>query len=216
MIHAGLEHSVIGRASENGIIKLNTVNIRDFSGNKHGHVDDYPYGGGVGMVMQAKPIYDAYMSIRPLLSENTPFIYLSPQGAPFKQAKAQQLSAEKDIVLLCGHYEGVDERIIEELVTEEISIGDYVLTGGELGAMVIVDAVSRLIPGVLNKNESFMDESFSDDLLEYPQYTRPPEFMGRKVPDVLLSGNHGEIAKWRREKQIERTRQKRPDMLKQK
>lgn len=213
MIREGLNHSIIKRACDEGTISIETIDIRDFAKNKHRHVDDYPYGGGAGMVMQAQPIYDAYMSIKPKLSENCPVIYMTPQGKTFNQEKAQSLSKLEDMVILCGHYEGVDERVIEEIVTDEISIGDFVLTGGELAAMVIVDAAARLIPGVLNKEESFQEESFSDNLLEYPQYTRPPEFMGRKVPDILLSGHHKNIEKWRKEQSLERTRRKRPDLL---
>ena len=213
MINDGLSHSIIKRAQDEGILSIETIDIRDFAKNKHRHVDDYPYGGGAGMVMQAQPIYDAYMSIKPKLSENCPVIYMTPQGKTFKQEKARSLSKLEDMVILCGHYEGVDERVIEEIVTDEISIGDFVLTGGELAAMTVIDAVARLIPGVLNKEESFMDESFSDNLLEYPQYTRPAEFMGRKVPDILLSGHHKNIEKWRREQALERTKRKRPDLL---
>lgn len=213
MIYDGLKHSIIGRAIEDGKIEIICVNIRDFSKNKHKHVDDYPYGGGAGMVMQPQPIYDAYMSIKPQLSENCPVIYLSPQGKTFNQSIAADYTKYSEIVLLCGHYEGVDERLIEEIVTCELSVGDFVLTGGELGAMIVIDAVSRLIPGVLNKEESFEDESFSEGLLEYPQYTRPVEFMGRKVPDVLLSGHHGNVNKWRREQSILRTLNKRPELL---
>ena len=213
MIEAGMDHSIIKRAVDEGIIEIKAINIRDFSKDKHKRVDDYPYGGGAGMLMQPQPIYDAYMSIKDKLSDNCPVIYMSPQGKPFTQSKARELSELTDIVLLCGHYEGVDERIIEEIVTEEISLGDFVLTGGELAAMAVTDAVSRLVPGVLNKEESHMDESFSDGLLEYPQYTRPPEFMGRKVPDVLLSGHHGNVEKWRREQSLERTKRKRPELL---
>ena len=209
----GLSHSIIKRGIDEGIIDIEAVNIRDFSKDKHKRVDDYPYGGGAGMVMQPQPIYDAYMSIKHKLSDNCPVIYMSPQGRTFTQDKAQELSALEDAVLLCGHYEGIDERIIEEIVTEEISIGDFILTGGELAAMTVVDAVSRLIPGVLNKEESHMNESFSDGLLEYPQYTRPPEFMGRRVPEVLLSGHHGNVEKWRREQSLKRTEKKRPDLL---
>ena len=211
MISSALSHSVIGRALEEGTIELETVNIRDFAQNKHNSVDDYPYGGGAGMVMQAPPIYRAFKSLE--TGEGCPVIYMTPQGRTFKQSVAEELSKEKEIVILCGHYEGVDERVIEEIVTDEISIGDYVLTGGELAAMAVIDSVARLIPGVLNKEESHMEESFSDGLLEYPQYTRPAEFMGRKVPDVLLSGNHGLVDKWRREKAIERTLKKRPELL---
>lgn len=214
MIKDGLSHSIIKRACDEGSISIETIDIRDFSNNKHRHVDDYPYGGGAGMVMQPQPIYDAYMSIKPKLSENCPIVYMTPQGKTFKQEKAENLSKLEDMVILCGHYEGVDERVIEEIVTDEISIGDFVLTGGELAAMAVIDAVARLIPGVLNKEESFMDESFSNNLLEYPQYTRPSEFMGRKVPDVLLSGHHQNIEKWRREMSLERTKVKRPDLLK--
>lgn len=213
MINDGLSYSIIKRAQDEGIISIETIDIRDFAKNKHRHVDDYPYGGGAGMVMQAQPIYDAYMSIKPKLSENCPVIYMTPQGKTFKQEKARSLSKLEDMVILCGHYEGVDERVIEEIVTDEISIGDFVLTGGELAAMTVIDAVARLIPGVLNKEESFMEESFSENLLEYPQYTRPAEFMGRKVPDILLSGHHKNIEKWRREQALERTKRKRPDLL---
>lgn len=213
MIEAGIKHSIIKRALDEGIIEIEAINIRDFSKDKHKRVDDYPYGGGAGMVMQPQPIYDAYMSIKDRLSKNCPVIYMSPQGKTFDQKKAECLSQLEDMVLLCGHYEGVDERIIEEIVTEEISIGDFILTGGELPAMAIIDAVSRLIPGVLSKEESYIDESFSNNLLEYPQYTRPPEFMGRKVPEILLSGHHGNIEKWRREQSLERTKKKRPELL---
>ncbi len=213
MITNGLSHSVIGRGIENGLIEIVPVDIRDFSKDKHRHVDDYPYGGGAGMVMQPQPIYDAYMSFKDGLAENTPVLYMSPQGRPFDQKKAEELSKLDDIVILCGHYEGVDERVIEEIVTEEISVGDFVLTGGELPAMCIIDSVSRLISGVLNKDESFIDESFSDGLLEYPQYTRPPVFNGRTIPEVLTSGHHGKVAEWRHQKSLERTAKKRPDLL---
>lgn len=213
MIKDGLSHSIIKRACNEGTISIETIDIRDFSNNKHRHIDDYPYGGGAGMVMQPQPIYDANMSIKPKLSENCPVVYMTPQGKTFNQEKAKNLSKLEDMVILCGHYEGVDERVIEEIVTDEISIGDFVLTGGELAAMTVIDAVARLIPGVLNKEESFQEESFSDNLLEYPQYTRPPEFMGRKVPAVLLSGHHQNIEKWRKEKSLERTKAKRPDLL---
>lgn len=212
MIDAALSHSIIGRAVNEGIINVEAVNIRDFSKDKHRHVDDYPYGGGAGMVMQPQPIYDAYKSIEEKAGK-AKVIYMSPQGKRFNQKIAEELSKEESIILLCGHYEGVDERIIEEIVTDEISIGDFVLTGGELAAAAIIDAVSRLVPGVLNKEESHEIESFSDGLLEYPQYTRPSVFMGREVPEVLLSGHHANIDKWRREQSIIRTYQKRPDML---
>lgn len=213
MIYDGLKHSITGRAINEGKIEIECVNIRDFSKNKHKHIDDYPYGGGAGMVMQPQPVYDAYMSIKPKLSDNCPVIYMSPQGRTLNQSMSENLSKLEDMVILCGHYEGIDERVIEEIVTCEVSIGDYVLTGGELGAMVVIDSVSRLISGVLNKDESFEEESFSDGLLEYPQYTRPVEFMGRKVPEVLLSGHHGNVKKWRREQSIIRTIEKRPELI---
>jgi tRNA (guanine-N(1)-)-methyltransferase len=208
-----LKHSIIGRACNEGRIEINCIDIRDFSNNKHRHIDDYPYGGGAGMVMQPQPIYDAYMSIKDKLSDNCPVIYMSPQGKTLNQTMSVSYSKLEDMVILCGHYEGVDERLIEEIVTAEVSIGDYVLTGGELGAMVLIDSVARLIPGVLNKEESFQNESFTDNLLEYPQYTRPVEFMGRKVPDILLSGHHKKVDEWRREQSILRTLNKRPELL---
>ena len=198
MIEAGLHTSVTGRALKNGYIHLSAVNIRDYSKDKHKHVDDYPYGGGAGMVMQPEPIYLAYET---------------PQGSVFNQSMAEEFSKEEDLIFLCGHYEGVDERILEEIVTDYVSIGDYVLTGGELPAMVMIDAVSRLVPGVLNNEESAEFESFHDNLLEHPQYTRPVEFRGRKVPDVLLSGHHGNIDKWRREQSLKRTLERRPDLI---
>ncbi|MCL2501444.1 MAG: tRNA (guanosine(37)-N1)-methyltransferase TrmD [Defluviitaleaceae bacterium] len=259
MIGQMVSHSILGRAIASGFICVNTVNIRDFAVNKHGQVDDAPYGGGAGMVMMAQPVYSAWEGVcggfragekgRGLRSlegevgrcEPLPFssallprvssasnvfnckehssprtIYLSPQGKPFTQAFARELSEEKEIILLCGHYEGVDERVIEEIVTDEVSIGDYVLTGGEPAALVVMDAVSRLIPGVINKEASHRDESFGEVLsggLEYPQYTRPPVFRGREVPEVLLSGHHGRIDAWRREQSFKRTRERRPDLL---
>ena len=211
MIDDALSHSIIGRARKEGKININAVDIRDFSKNKQRHVDDYPYGGGAGMVMQAQPVYDAFKSLG--TKEGTRVIFMTPQGKPFNQRIAEELSKEEEIVILCGHYEGVDERVIEEIVTDEISMGDFVLTGGELAAMAVIDAVSRLKSGVLGKDESFMDESFSDGLLEYPQYTRPPEFMGKKVPDVLLSGHHGNVDKWRHQQMLIRTYEKRPDIF---
>lgn len=206
-----INESIIGRAIDEGLVEINLVNIRDFTQDKHNRVDDYPYGGGAGMVMQAQPIYDAYKSVA---KEDTtiPVIYLSPQGKQFTQGIAKDLALNDRLILLCGHYEGIDERILEEIVTDEISIGDYVLTGGELPAMVVIDTVSRLIPGVLAE-DSTKEESFSDDLLEYPQYTRPEEFMGRKVPEVLLSGHHANIKKWREEESYKRTLKKRPELL---
>lgn len=212
MIEATLSHSITGRAIREKIINVEAVNIRDFTEDKHRHVDDYPYGGGAGMVMQPQPIYDAYKSIKERAGKCR-VLYMSPQGKRFDQKMAEELSGEDSIIFLCGHYEGVDERIIEEIVTDEVSIGDFVLTGGELAAVTIIDTVSRLVPGVLNKEESYENESFSDGLLEYPQYTRPPEFMGRTVPDILLSGHHANIDKWRREQSIVRTYNKRPDLL---
>lgn len=211
MFDSIMNESIIGRAIKSGYVEINPVNIRDFSNNKHNRVDDYPYGGGAGMVMQPQPIYDAYKSI--VKDEKVPVIYMSPQGKQFTQSIAQDLALNDRIVLLCGHYEGVDERVLEEIVTDEISIGDYVLTGGELPAMVVMDTVSRLIPGVL-ADDSTKEESFSDGLLEYPQYTRPIEFMGKRVPDVLVSGHHANIEKWRKEESYKRTLRKRPDLLK--
>lgn len=211
MMNSILRESIIGRAIKNEILEINCVNIRDFAQNKHNSVDDYPYGGGFGMVMQAPPIYRAYESVA---GEEKPYtIYMSPQGKVLTQQKAIELSKKDHIVILCGHYEGVDERIIEEIVDEEISIGDYVLTGGELPAAVLVDCVSRMIDGVLPQSESFEDESIYSGLLEYPQYTRPPEFMGRKVPDVLLSGHHVNIENWKRKEALKRTYLKRPELL---
>lgn len=213
MINDMVAHSILGRAVANGHISVKTVNIRDFAINRHGQVDDAPYGGGAGMVLMAQPIFDAYKSMQ--LPEGTPVIYLSPQGVPLTQAKAQQLASHKQLVLLCGHYEGIDERVIDEIVSEELSIGDYVLTGGEPAALVLIDAVARLVPGVLGKEISHQEESFSGDenLLEYPHYTRPVDFIGRAVPDVLLSGHHANIEAWRREQSLIRTAQKRPDLL---
>lgn len=214
MIRNGLMESITGRAIRNDIIKLNTVNIRDFTEDKHRHVDDYPYGGGAGMVMQAEPIYKAYESIRQTTGKDKPrLIYLTPQGSVFNQNMAREFAKEEDLIFLCGHYEGIDERILEMIVTDYVSIGDYVLTGGELPAMVMIDAISRMVPGVLNNDMSAEFESFSDNLLEYPQYTRPEEFMGKRVPDVLLSGHHAKIEEWRRQQSLLRTRERRPDLL---
>ena len=212
MIQQTLSHSIMGRAQKEGHISVEAINIRDYTLNKQKHVDDYPYGGGAGMVMQAQPIYDAYQSIAEK-AKGARVVYMTPQGRPFTQRIAEELSKEENLVFLCGHYEGIDERIIEEIVTDEISLGDFVLTGGELAAITIIDAVSRLVPGVLGKEDSFADESFSDGLLEYPQYTRPPVFHGKEVPEILLSGHHANIAKWRREQSLIRTVQKRPDLL---
>ena len=213
MFESTLGESIIGRARKAGLISINPINIRDYSLNKHKKVDDYPYGGGPGMVMQSQPIYDAYRAIIDELDYKPEVIYLSPQGRVFKQDIARKLSKEKHLILICGHYEGIDERIIEEIVTQEISIGDYVLTGGELPAMVMIDAISRLVPDVLAEGSS-SDESFSSGMLEYPQYTRPMVFMERAVPEVLISGHHANIEKWRREQALKRTRLKRPELLK--
>ncbi len=213
MFGSVLHDSMLGRAEKKNILEFNVVNIRDFAANKHNRVDDYPYGGGRGMVMQAEPIYRAYESVCVGLEDKPYVIYMSPKGKVFNQAKAVELSTKDNIVILCGHYEGVDQRIIDEIVDEEISIGDYVLTGGEIPAMVVVDCVSRMLEGVLSNEDSFIDESHYSGLLEYPQYTRPPEFHGVSVPEVLLSGNHALISKWRMEKSLEETENKRPDML---
>lgn len=217
MVRAGLAESITGRAMEKKLFELDVVNIRDFAGNRYGHVDDYTYGGGAGMLMQAKPVYDAYCSIEKKISaENAGkkprVLYMTPQGRPFDQHMAEELSKEEDVVLLCGHYEGIDERVLEMIVTDNVSIGDFVLTGGELPAMMIVDAVSRLIPGVLGCDESAVYESFYDGLLEYPQYTRPASFMGMEVPKVLLSGDHRKVEEWRREQSLKRTKERRPDL----
>ena len=204
--------SIVGRAVNNNLIELNLVNFREFSTDKQKHVDDCPYGGGAGMVIKPEPVYDAYQSIVKDLDYKPKVIYMSPQGKVLTQQIARDLSKESHLILLCGHYEGIDQRVLDEIVDEEISIGDYVLTGGELPAMVLIDSVSRNVEGVI-KSESVEDESFSEGYLEYPQYTRPEEFMGRKVPDVLLSGHHANIEKWRREQSIEITKRKRPDLI---
>ena len=205
--------SIVGRAMNNNLIELNLINFREFSTDKQKHVDDCPYGGGAGMVIKPEPVYAAYQSIVKDLEYKPKVIYMSPQGKVLTQQIARDLSKEDHLILLCGHYEGIDQRVLDEIVDEEISIGDYVLTGGELPAMVLIDSVSRNVGGVI-KAESVEDESFSEGYLEYPQYTRPEEFLGRRVPDVLLSGHHANIEKWRREQSIEITRRKRPDLLK--
>ena len=247
MVMNGLHTSIIGRAVEKGLLSIEAVNIRDYAFNKHQSVDDYPYGGGAGMLMQAQPVYLAYESVaeRILQRKSTDkmqnqkddtggetcsrgdgfteekrekqirVVYLSPQGDVFTQKMAEELAQEEDLVLLCGHYEGIDERVLEEIVTDYVSIGDYVLTGGELPAMVMVDTISRLVPGVLHNDVSAEFESCQDNLLEYPQYSRPEEWHGKKVPQVLLSGHHANIEKWRREQSILRTRERRPDLLEQ-
>lgn len=213
MIRQGLSHSVTRRAQEAGLIHLNAVDIREYSKDKHKHVDDYPYGGGAGMVMQPEPIYLAYEDLVSTMEKKPPVIYVTPQGSVFRQSMAERFAREKDLIFLCGHYEGVDERILEEIVTDYVSIGDYVLTGGELPALVMMDAISRLIPGVLNNETSAEFESFHDNLLEYPHYTRPVEYHGKKVPEVLLSGHHARIEQWRREQSLKRTFERRPDLL---
>ena len=210
---APVEQSIIGRAEKNNLIELNLINFREFSKDKQKHVDDCPYGGGAGMVIKPDVIYDAYRSIVDKLDYKPKLIYLTPQGKVFNQKMARELANEKHLILLCGHYEGIYQRVLDKVVDEEISIGDYVLTGGELPAMVLIDAISRNIDGVLD-DESLVDESFNNDLLEYPQYTRPEVFMGEKVPEVLLSGHHANIEKWRREKSLEITKKKRPDLIK--
>lgn len=248
MIEQGLNTSITGRAISNGLLSIEAINIRDYAFNKHQSVDDYPYGGGAGMLMQAEPVYLAYEAVRKKIAERKPaeaeteepaeaeqleekpvtgseeepvkekklrVVYLSPQGDVFSQGMAEKLAKEEDLVLLCGHYEGIDERVLEEIVTDYVSIGDYVLTGGELPAMVMVDAISRLVPGVLHNNVSAEFESFQDNLLEYPQYSRPEEWRGKKVPPILLSGHHANIEKWRREQSILRTMERRPDLLKE-
>ena len=244
MVMECLNTSITGRAVKNGHITIEAVNIRDFAENKHGHVDDYPYGGGAGMVMQPGPVYRAYEYTANAIAKRrskgmpegdpdnkaeeydadkqskkinrkTRVVYMTPQGKVFNQSIAEELSKEEDLILLCGHYEGIDERVLEMIVTDHLSIGDYVLTGGELPAMVLIDAVSRLVPGVLNNDVSAEFETFHDNLLEYPQYTRPEEFMGKKVPEVLLSGHHKNIEAWRMEQSIRRTKERRPDLMMQ-
>lgn len=233
MIMQGLSASIIGRAAENGLLSIEAVNIRDYTKNKHKKVDDYPYGGGAGMLMQAQPVYDAWKSVADRIKakkaqgtqgcemgpeeSKTPdrpirTVYLTPQGTTFTQAMAKELAQEEELVFLCGHYEGIDERVLEEIVTDYVSIGDYVLTGGELPAMVMVDAIARMVPGVLNNDVSGVTESFEGNLLEYPQYSRPEEWMGKRVPEVLLSGNQKKIDVWRLGEAVKRTRQRRPDL----
>ncbi len=220
LIEQILSTSILGRAINKGHISFEAVNIRDYSNdNKHHKVDDYTYGGGAGMLMQAQPIYDCYLAIKDKIEQNKKsdtknprVIYVTPQGKVFDQKLASELSKEDDLIFLCGHYEGVDERVLEEIVTDYISIGDYVLTGGELPATVMIDAIARLVPGVLNNDESAMTESFSNNLLEYPQYSRPEEWMGKSVPPILLSGDHKKVDEWRLEQAIIRTKERRPDL----
>ena len=217
MVMNGLGTSIIGRAVKNEILEIEAWNIRDYAFNKHNSVDDYPYGGGAGMLMQAEPVYQTYLAIREKAAlpegKKPRVIYLSPQGKPFNQKMAEDFAKEDELVLLCGHYEGIDERVLEEIVTDYVSAGDYVLTGGELPAMMIVDAVSRLIPGVLHNDVSAEFESFQDNLLEYPQYSRPEIWHDKQVPPILLSGHHANVEKWRREQSVIRTAKWRPDLL---
>lgn len=223
MILQGLNTSILGRATDAGHITLDAVNIRDYTTNKHKKVDDYPYGGGAGMLMQAQPVYDAFIAVKKSIEnreqesqvqERKPLrvIYATPQGKTFQQKMAKEFALEEDLIFLCGHYEGIDERVIEEIVTDYVSIGDFVLTGGELPVMVMIDAISRMIPGVLGNRESGESESFSNYLLEYPQYSRPEIWQGKKVPDVLLSGAHAKIEEWRLEQSLTRTQENRPEL----
>ena len=215
MIEQGLHTSIIGRAMEKGLLSLDAVNIRDFSTDKHKRVDDYIYGGGAGLLMQAEPVYQAYLSVREKIGKAPRVIYMTPQGQVFHQKLAEELAQEEDLVFLCGHYEGIDERVLEEIVTDNVSIGDYVLTGGELPAMVMIDAISRHVPGVLNNEDSAGEDSFSNQRLEYPQYSRPEVWHDKQVPPVLLSGHHGKVDAWRREQSLLRTFQRRPELLEQ-
>lgn len=219
MVAHGLHTSILGRAAQKGLISVNAVNIREYTAEKHGRVDDYTYGGGAGMLMQAQPVFDAYQAVLAGIrkrgagrAQAVRTIYVTPQGRPFDQRLAGELAREEELIFLCGHYEGIDERVLEEVVTDYVSIGDYVLTGGELAAMVMIDAVSRLVPGVLNNDMSAETESFHNDLLEYPQYSRPEVWHGKRVPEVLLSGNHSRINEWRLEQAVNRTRSVRPDL----
>ncbi len=221
MVTDGLHTSILARAMEKELISVHAVNIRDYTTNRHGKVDDYIYGGGAGLLMQAQPVYDAWKALEETIQAKYPdrpagkrtrVVFLTPVGRVFNQAMAEELSKEEDLILLCGHYEGIDERVLEEIVTDPVSIGDFVLTGGELPAMMIVDAVSRMVPGVLGNETSAQTDSFQDGLLEYPQYSRPEEWNGRKVPEILLSGDHAKVDAWRREQSLERTRRMRPDL----
>ena len=233
MVMDGLNTSIIGRAVNKGLLSIEALNIRDYAFNKHHSVDDYPYGGGAGMLMQAEPVYQCYDALARKIRERkageekgsgeqpdmacgkkrTRFVYLSPQGKTFNQSMAEEFAQEEDLVFLCGHYEGIDERVLEEIVTDYVSIGDYVLTGGELPAMIMIDAISRLVPGVLHNDVSAEFESFQDNLLEYPQYSRPEVWHDKKVPEILMSGHHANIEKWRREQSVIRTAKNRPDLL---
>ena len=215
MVMDGLNTSIIGRAVKNGLLSIEALNIRDYAFNKHHSVDDYPYGGGAGMLMQAEPVYQCYEALTEKIKQKkrARVIYLSPQGQTFNQTMAEEFAQEEDLVFLCGHYEGIDERVREEIVTDYVSIGDYVLTGGELPAMIMIDCISRLVPGVLHNDVSAEFESFQDNLLEYPQYSRPEVWHDKKVPEVLMSGHHANIEKWRREQSVIRTAKNRPDLL---
>ena len=212
MVETTLGASITGRAVEKGLVSIDAVNIRDYTLSKHRKVDDYTYGGGAGMLMQAQPVYDACMAVQSTLAKPARVVYMTPQGSTFDQNKAMELAGEEDLILLCGHYEGIDERVLEEIVTDEISIGDYVLTGGELPAMVVVDAVSRLIPGVLGNGVSADTDSFMNGLLEYPQYSRPEVWRDKRVPEVLMCGDHAKVDRWRRYQSLIRTRERRPDL----
>lgn len=214
MIESGMHTSIIGRAMDRGLLTLEAVNIRDFAEEQRkGRVDDYSYGGGAGMIMQAEPVYRSWESVVEKIGRKPRTIFLTPQGRVFSQKMAHELAAEEDLIFLCGHYEGIDERVIEEIVTDPVSIGDYVLTGGELAAMVMMDTISRLVPGVLSNSDSAVTESFENGLLEYPQYTRPEVWHDRKVPEILLSGDHGKVDRWRRDRSIDRTYERRPELL---
>ncbi len=213
MCESVLGESIIGRSRESGLVEINCTNIREYSKDKHRRVDDATYGGGLGMLMQVDPIYDCFTALTEKLGKRPHLIYMSPQGKILTQERVKELSKLDNIAILCGHYEGIDERVIEEIVDEEISIGDYVLTGGELPALVLADSISRMLPGVLAEDAAFEEESHYNSLLEYPQYTRPYEWHGKKVPDVLLSGHHANINKWRREQSLKRTYERRPDLL---
>ena len=215
MVMDGLHTSIIGRAVNNGLLSIEAVNIRDYAFNKHNSVDDYPYGGGAGMLMQAEPVYQCYRALEERIGKKPRVVYLSPQGKTFHQEMAEEFAKEEELVFLCGHYEGIDERVLEEIVTDYVSIGDYVLTGGELPAMVMADAISRMVPGVLTNEESGSTESLEGGLLEYPQYSRPAEWMGKRVPEVLLSGDHKKVEEWRHEQSVLRTFRYRPELLEQ-
>ena len=215
MVENGLQTSILGRAIQKGLIGIHAVNIRDYTQDKHNKVDDYPYGGGAGMLMQAQPVYDAWKAVAKPAEGKKPVrvLFMSPQGKTFSQEMARELAQEEELIFLCGHYEGIDERVIEEIVTDPVSIGDYVLTGGELPALVIMDAVSRLVGGVLHNEDSAEFDSFHDNLLEYPQYSRPEVWRDKAVPPILMSGHHANVEKWRREQSLIRTLERRPDLL---